>query len=89
MVLNVMKMKSILKQSVATFLPDATLKAKKVGFTVPKSNSAMLLKTLQTEHRDDIRNDNSGIFQQNTRIEANLGHLPWDLFAMKMWLSQH
>ena len=83
------EMKSILKKSVANFLPDATLKAKKVGFTVPKSNSSLLLKTLQTEHRDDIRNDNSGIFQQNTRLEANLGHLPWDLFAMKMWLSQH
>ena len=70
-------------------LPDATLKAKKIGFTVPKSNSSQLLTTLQSEHQDEIRNDKLGIFRQNSSIETNRQHLPWDLFAMKMWLSQH
>ena len=83
------EMKSLLKKSVANMLPDATLKAKKIGFTVPKSNSSQLLTTLQSEYQDEIRNDKSGIFRQNSRIETNRQHLPWDLFAMKMWLSQH
>ena len=50
-------MKSLLKKSVANMSPDATLKAKKIGFTVPKSNSSQLLTTLQSEHQDEIRND--------------------------------
>ena len=83
------EMKSILKRSVANYLPEPTLKAKKIGFTVPKSDSKELLKTLQLEHGDQIRNEKSGIFKQNTKMETNGEHLPWDLFAMKMWLSQH